>query len=175
MATPTPEGWQTGSDEEYDPERIYTRAEDARGHSDRISVTLPTYVIRALAALRESDAYSEYRSIADVIRDSVYHNIHRREQQLAEGRIPELSAARARQEIEARLTMLKENDASVDDLKVLESSAMSRNHFETLDFLETEALELADRLGLPWSEECKRVAERVHSYLHTHRARLRQV
>ena len=71
---PAPRDW--GTDDGYSPTQRLTRATDGRGNSSDMRVKVSPDVAGELAALVQSGRVPEYRTMADVVRDAIYHRLH---------------------------------------------------------------------------------------------------
>lgn len=69
-------GGGSESEDEYSPDRFFTRAVDSNGHavwSARLRVNPET--MHALSALVQSGVIPEYRTVSDIFRDSLVHRL----------------------------------------------------------------------------------------------------
>jgi hypothetical protein len=66
--------WQLG--DEYNPDSIHIRASDENGHSWKGRIILPKHWPGWIEAIVQAPLFPEYRTIADFIRDAVYHRLH---------------------------------------------------------------------------------------------------
>ena len=69
--------WETEDDPNiYDSARFYTKSSDQKGHSVTIHVPIPKPLAGEISNLTQSGAVPAYRSIGDVVRDSLAHRLH---------------------------------------------------------------------------------------------------
>ncbi len=78
--------WEVENDD-YDPTRFYTKSEDAKGHSYHARVNIPKPLAGEIAELISSGAVPQYRSVADVIRDAVYHRVKQISRLIDDGKL----------------------------------------------------------------------------------------
>lgn len=67
--------WQT-EDSNYSLDDFYTKSTDGRGHGDLVHIKLAPYLLGSLRELVESPEFPAYRTLADILRDSLYHRVH---------------------------------------------------------------------------------------------------
>ncbi len=72
----TNESWETVDDPSvYDPSRFYTKSSDQKGHSHTVHAPIPKPMAGEIANLVQSGAVPAYRSVGDVVRDSLAHRL----------------------------------------------------------------------------------------------------
>lgn len=82
------ESWSTIDDQDYyDPSRFYTHSEDRKGHSFHVRANIPKPLAGELASLVQSGIVPAYRSIGDIVRDSIYHRVKRVSQMVDDGEL----------------------------------------------------------------------------------------
>lgn len=59
----------------YDPDRFYTRATDGNGHDANVQTKVSPALMGQITHLLDSRAVPDYRTKADVIRDSLVHRL----------------------------------------------------------------------------------------------------
>ena len=60
----------------YSPDEIITRSQDEMGHSANLRVHIPKPWRAMIEQIVQSDAWPEYSSVQDFIRDAIYHRLH---------------------------------------------------------------------------------------------------
>jgi hypothetical protein len=61
---------------DYSADKFYTKSTDGRGNSELLNVKVSPFVYGILAELVEASDFPDYRTKADVIRDSLVHRLH---------------------------------------------------------------------------------------------------
>lgn len=61
---------------EYSRETHYTQASDDKGHYLNVQVHVPTTLAALITNHVNSQAWPDYHSMQDVIRDAIYHHMH---------------------------------------------------------------------------------------------------
>lgn len=60
----------------YSPDSFFTRATDGNGHDTTIHVKVSPALMAQITEVRESKDIPDYRTIADIVRDSVIHRLN---------------------------------------------------------------------------------------------------
>lgn len=71
---PGREAWKL-DDGEYSVDRFYVQSTDGKGHGDEVRVRVPPYLASQLQAIFESRTFPKYRTVADIVRDAIYHRL----------------------------------------------------------------------------------------------------
>lgn len=99
--------WKT-SDDTYSVEKFYTRATDARGHADRVSIKVPPEMLAECERLIHSGRIPEYQTPQDIFRDAVVHRLR----WLADNRSIEISPLGRLLQFRAELEQIKQRQQS---------------------------------------------------------------
>jgi hypothetical protein len=104
----------TLDDPGYSPEKFYVKATDSKGHSANLRVHVPPIFAERVSALIASRTFPEYRTLADFVRDAMYHRLYQLEHRLYQFGVPDGLAMLAIKEEALRLDhLLDEAQATV--------------------------------------------------------------
>lgn len=93
----------------YRIDEILTRSQDEHGHSANLRVHVPVPWRALMEQVCQSDAWPEYRSIQDIVRDSLYHRLHWVSGQKEREAFPEVRAAMMQVRLERQLSYITES------------------------------------------------------------------
>lgn len=65
--------WDVEADGWYNPHTFYTLGEDKKGHSVKVTASIPKNLIGEIARVVESGEIPEYQSRTHFVRDAIYH------------------------------------------------------------------------------------------------------
>lgn len=87
----------------YDPDEIMTSSQDRNGHSTNQRVHVPPSWRAMMEQYIQSDQWPEYRHMADIVRDALYHRLYWASQQKNRSQFPEVASAMVRERYRKRL------------------------------------------------------------------------
>jgi hypothetical protein len=61
---------------DYSPDKFYTKSTDGRGNSELLNVKVSPFVFGIIAELVESPDFPDYKTKADVVRDALVHRLY---------------------------------------------------------------------------------------------------
>ena len=87
----------------YDPDTIVTDSQDGHGHSAHLRVHVPKTWGAIMHGVVNSDAWPEYRTTQDILRDALYHRLHWIEQQKNREQVPGVAESIRRERLRTEI------------------------------------------------------------------------
>lgn len=157
--TPGPYDSWVLENNEYSPDKFYTKSTDGRGNSEMLTIRATPFTFGLIAEMVESPDFPDYKTKADVIRDALAHLLHYRREMAGDPvRMASLKRKTAMLMAEAQAERLKAEmeqearfaDALVDIMDVGVSSGNVTALGEAIDqaerALESLPFHLADKV-----------------------------
>jgi Arc/MetJ-type ribon-helix-helix transcriptional regulator len=112
-AAPEFDPWDTDGGHSYSPTEFYTRSTNKFDHSKDVRAGIPPTIHSQLQSLVESKKFGQYRSIADIVRDSLVHRLRTIGGWLQDEELAKVLT------IEERVCLAEADEAEVDAIESL--------------------------------------------------------